>query len=128
MSYDDYEAAKGAAYQKYEAAKLAAYHDYAAIDRAELLKFRTANFQKYLEWLDADKLEDYQKIRELKSSVPELAAYEKASNAALKKFEQADEAAFNTYEAEDSAAFQSFSRYACSTAVSGRPQPEICYH
>jgi hypothetical protein len=129
-SFDDYDKAKSAAWKRYDDRKMKAWKEYdeaknkalrelAEFDTAELLKVRDSNRQAYYEYIDAEKLNDFERSRLLEKSVPELAeykrltsekyqAYAKVDEDAYKRFKTIDKNAYKVYGVEESTAYKAF--------------------
>jgi len=129
-TFEDYQAAKDAAWNRYESAKGAAWQTYSAARDKELQRwtdqhtaiasrFRSASYADYLQWLDLHERGDFDGIRRMLHTSPTAAAYlrdELALNQAdtaedaktYASYDTAEQAAFKVYETDVQHAWQAY--------------------
>ncbi len=96
-AFDAFVAHKTSAFDAYVKAKSVAWEEYSKKEKAALEQVRALHQERYFEWLDAEKMNDYSKKSEIENS-PEFAEYKRASSAAYEIYEAANTAAYAVYD------------------------------
>jgi hypothetical protein len=118
-SYSDYENVRAEAYKKYDARKMDAWRTYDqtksealhvfTTKRYDALRaFRAADRDHYFEYLDAEALDEFDRMNDLESRSPAMAEFRKAIGDADKEYEAADAAAWKIYQATDKEAWKTY--------------------
>lgn len=105
-AWQRYSDRKSKAWEEYSTAKSKLFEEYSNFQKIELVKLRSANYEAYLQWLDAEKIGDYSKRSELERTVPAIKSFEQVTSEKYKAYEQAEQAAYARYKTIDENAYK----------------------
>lgn len=107
-AWNHYEVVQKQAWKDYLDAEKASFTSYQTTSTAALRQLRTDNYEAYLAWLDAEKLADHERRRELESTVAEIATYVAANDIAFINHRTKKDAAYTQYTITKANAYDSY--------------------
>jgi hypothetical protein len=107
--FDEYYNLKQKSFDSYYNKKNSAFNDYYAKKQNALMVIREKHNAKYLEWLDAEKMNDYDKQRAIEISA-EFAGYVSVEKTEYKKYEEIEKSSYVAYEQIEQRSYEEYAR------------------
>lgn len=96
-TFDDYYTLEQKLFNEYYNLEQSAFSDYYTKEQSALMVIREKHYAKYLEWLDAKKMNDFEKLMAIESS-PEFAKYVLVKKTEYKKYKENKKSLYKAYE------------------------------
>ena len=103
--FSEYYNLKNKSFSHYYSEKNKAFSLYYQNCQSALKIVRESHYEKYLEWLDAEKMGNYEKQRQIENG-PEFASYKKADKEGYAAYEKIEAAAYKEYERKEAFAYK----------------------
>lgn len=107
--FDEYYNLKQKSFNSYYNKKNSAFNDYYTKKQNALMVIREKHNTKYLEWLDAEKMNAYEKQRVIESS-PEFAEYASVEKIEYEKYEETEKSLYVAYEQIEQVSYKEYTQ------------------